>query len=209
MKHIPGLAAILFLATTVFASCGETKEADDHANWKSRNAEYIDNVAYEFTHGINVTTPENATEGQLFRILSYKLDPGKQWDNGSYIYCEVITKGAGLESPLYTDSIRMNYRVRLIPTDYYPEGQVIDQSFKTTDLDPSVNIPYSFRVSSLIDGVTTAVMHMHTGDFWRVYIPYGLGYGTNDKGTIPGYSALIYEINLTEIAPTGHDLSPR
>ena len=85
----------------------------------------------------------------------------------------------------------------------------MDQSFKTANLDPTVNIPSSFLVSGVIDGVTTAVMHMHCGDYWRLINPAGLGYGSNDKGTIPAYSTLIFEINLTEIAPTGNDLSPR
>ncbi len=52
-------------------------------------------------------------------------------------------------------------------------------------------------------------MHMHCGDYWKIYIPYGLGYGTSATGAIPGYSTLIFEINLTEIARKGESLSPR
>ena len=206
MKRIAAIITFIIPVILLAVSCKETKEADDHANWQDRNTEFISKIASECNPDL---TPQTAQEGQLFRLLSFKLDPDKAWSDGSYIYCRILNKSSETLSPHYTDSIRMNYRVRLMSTDNYPEGQVIDQSFKTTQLDPSVNIPYSFLVSSLIDGVTTAVMNMHEGDFWRVYIPYGLGYGTNDKGSIPGYSALIYEINLTEIAPTGHDLSPR
>lgn len=206
MKRIAAIIPLLVSAALITVSCRETKETDDHDNWQERNTEYISRIAAECNPEL---TPQTAQAGQLFRLLSFKLDSGKEWGDGSYIYCRILDKSDATLAPHYTDSIRMNYRMRLIPTDYYPEGQVIDQSFKTTDLDPSVNIPYSFLVSALIDGVTTAVMNMHEGDFWRVYIPYGLGYGTNGKGSIPGYSALIYEINLTEIAPTGHDLSPR
>jgi len=206
MKRIAAIIPLLISAFLVVVSCKETKETDDHDNWQERNNEYISRIAAECNPDL---TPQTAQVGQLFRLLSFKLDSGKEWGDGSYIYCRILDKSDDTLAPHYTDSIRMNYRVRLIPTDYYPEGQVIDQSFKTTELDPSVNIPYSFLASGLIDGVTTAVMNMHRGDFWRVYIPYGLGYGTNDKGTIPAYSTLIYEINLTEIALTGHDLSPR
>ena len=205
MKRFPRLFTILATLLLITVSCGETKEVDDHANWQSRNSEFIANIAGRYADML----PENAQEGQLFKILSFKLDPSKSWGNGSYVYCEVLKKGTDTISPQYTDSIRINYRVRLMPTDNYPEGQVVDQSFKTANLDPTVNIPSSFCVSGLIDGVTTAVMHMHCGDFWRLHIPYGLGYGTKDKGSIPAYSTLTFEINLTETAPTGQDLSPR
>ena len=206
MKRFSGifsaLAAFIMLA---FSSCKETKEFDDHANWQQRNSDYITRIAPSYSNGM----PETPAKGDCFRLLSFRLDPEKSWGNSSYVYCEVLEQGTGTESPYYTDSVRFNYRVRLIPTDYYPEGQVVDQSFKTASLDPSVNIPASFAVSSVIEGVTTAIMRMHCGDFWRLYIPSGLGYGTSNNGAIPGYSTLIFEINLTEIARTGQDLSPR
>lgn len=199
----PVVTAVILL---VFSSCKETQEFDDHANWKQRNTDFISEIASKWGNA----DPATATKGQTFKLLSFKLDPEKEWGNTSYVYCEILEQGTGTESPFYTDSVRINYRVRLIPTDYYPEeGQVVDQSFKTSSLDPSVNIPTSFLVSGLIDGVTTALMHMHCGDYWKLYIPSGLGYGANGKGDIPGYSTLIFEVNLTEIAPTGEDLSPR
>ena len=195
-------AAVVMLA---FSSCKETKEFDDHANWQSRNEEYLAGIASAYGNDM----PETAVKGDRFRILSYLLDPRKAWSNCDFVYCEVLEKGTGTESPYQTDSVRFNYRVRLIPTDYYPEGQVVDQSFKTQSLDPSVNIPASFSARGVIDGVTTALMHMHCGDFWRLYIPADLAYGSSANGIIPGYSTLIFEINLTEIARVGKDLSPR
>lgn len=210
MKRFPVLSVLLACAFVSLFSCSETKEFDDHANWKKRNAQFIDSLAFKCD--INSQAYASVSDipvGQLFKILSYKLDPEQTWANGSYIYCQILTKGNGTVSPQYTDSIRMNYRVRLIPTDNYPEGQVIDQSYKTDKLDPEVNIPSSFRLASLIDGVATALMRMHCGDVWRVYIPYGLGYGTSTRNDIPGYSALIYDINLTEMARAGRELSPR
>lgn len=206
MKRLSAIFPILLTAVlTTFLSCKETKEFDDHANWNSRNQDYISQVASRCGN----SNPETAVKGDLFRLLSYRLDPQKEWGSSAYVYCEVLEKGDGTESPLFTDSVRFNYRVRLIPTDYYPEGQVVDQSFKTSALDPSVNIPSSFAVSGVIEGVTTALMHMHCGDYWKLVIPQGLAYGTSGRGTIPGYSTLIFEVNLTEFAPTGQDLSPR
>ena len=196
---------ILTVILTAFSSCKETEVFDDHANWQSRNSEFISARASAYSS----TVPEAPSKGDRFRILSFKLDPEKSWGNGSYVYCEVLDQGNGTQSPYYTDRVRINFRVRLIPTDYYPEGQVVDQSFKTADLDPTVNIPSSFLVAGMIDGVTTAVMRMHCGDYWRLIIPSGLAYGTSDRGSIPANSTLIFEINLNEVAPTGEDLSPR
>ena len=205
MKRPLAISVLLASALFSFISCSETKETDDHANWKDRNASFISSIASQCSD----LTPQTAAEGQMFRLLSYKLDNARQWGDGSYIYCKVIRKGTGTESPNFTDSIRINYRVRLMPTDNYPEGQVVDRSFVTAILNPEMNIPSSFKVSSLIDGAATAIMNMHCGDYWIVYIPYGIGYGTNDRSSIPGYSALIYEINLTEFAVPGQSLSKR
>ena len=205
MKRFLALSVLLAAALTAFVSCGETKEADDHANWKSRNTAYINRIATE----CGDLTPETAGVGQMFRLLSYKLDQQKEWGNSSYIYCKVLEKGTGNTSPQYTDSVRINYRVRLMPSDNYPEGQIVDRSFMTADLNPAVNIPASYRVSNLIDGMVTAITRMHCGDYWMIYIPYGLGYGTKSQTGVPGCSTLIYEVNLTEIAPTGTSLSPR
>ena len=207
MKRLLAISVLLAAAVTSLISCSETKEADDHANWKSRNLAYIAGIAAQCTDpGL---TPENASEGQMFRILSYKLDPSQSWGANSYVYCKVLKKGTGTVSPNYTDSIRINYRMRLMPTDNYPEGQVVDRSFMTAQLNPDLNVPASHKVSTLIDGVISSVSHMHCGDYWLIYVPYSLGYGTTSKTGIPGYSSLIYELNLTEIAPTGTNLSPR
>ncbi len=205
MKRIKALLPFLAAFALLAVSCKETKEADDHANWKSRNNAYIQDIASKCNNDL---TPQTAQTGDIFRLLSYKLDKEKTWGTSSYVYCQLINSGTDSVSPMFTDSVRINYRVRLIPTNNYPEGQIIDRSFKTPELDPSVNTPSSFCTSGLITGVTTALMHMHCGDHWRLYIPFGLGYGTTVSSGIPGYSTLIFEINLSEIAQTGKNLSP-
>ena len=205
MKRFLAISVLLAVTLTSFISCSETKETDDHDNWKERNTEFISGIASQ----CGDLTPQTAAEGQMFKLLSYKLDKTKQWGDGSYVYCKVLKKGTGTISPHFTDSIRINYRVRLMPTTNYPDGQVVDRSFMTANLDPNVNIPSSYKVSSLIEGAASAIMNMHCGDYWMVYIPYGIGYGTSGRTSIPGYSALIYEINLTEIAAPGQNLSKR
>ncbi len=209
-KHLTSVLLItsIFL---VIAACNETKEFDDHANWESRNLDFMERMADSCdtyrSRGIDVS---NATAGQMFRLLSYKLDPAKEWSRSSgYVYCRVISKGDGTESPYITDSVRINYRARLIPTTNYPEGEIVDHSYKTDRLDPTVNVPASFQVNGLIDGVVTALQYMHIGDHWILYIPQQMAYGSTSKNQIPKHSALMFEINLTQYARTGQALPPR
>lgn len=205
MKRILAFSLTLLTAALSFISCKETEAYDDKADWENRNIAFMENVVSQYAASpANVAT---AQEGQIFRLLSYKLDPSKDWDPlTSYVYCKVIERSENTGSPCFSDSVKINYRVRLMPTDDYPQGQVIDQSYRTDKLDPEVNIPYPFCISGLIEGVSTALMYMHTGDTWLLYIPYQLGYGTSAKSDIPAYSTLLFEVNLARFARTGASL---
>ena len=59
---------------------------------------------------------------------------------------------------------------------------------------------------SLVDGFTTALMSMHRGDHWTVYIPHQLGYGTSASGTVPAYSTLIFDLRLVDFSHPGTKL---
>ena len=54
----------------------------------------------------------------------------------------------------------------------------------------------------------TALQNMHKGDYWRVYIPSELGYGTSDYSTIPGYSVLVFDLTLLDFSPVGEAMKP-
>lgn len=187
-------------------SCKETEELDDRHDWKERNITFINNLADRCDNNL---TYMDADFDDIFRLPSFRLDPSSEKKSTDYIYCQILSKGDGEDSPLYTDSVRINYRLRLIPTDNFPNGQVLDQSYTTRDLEPEYNIPSSFVVSGLVDGVVTALQHMHIGDRWVIWIPYTLGYGKSDVNKVPGYSTLIFDINLVEYARTGNKLSSK
>ena len=73
-------------------------------------------------------------------------------------------------------------------------GKVFDETF-------SKGCPAAFRVNELISGFQIALVNMHIGDHWRVYIPSDMGYGSRGAGSdIPGGSTLIFEIQLLGIA---------
>ena len=195
------LYCLAFLFTLTAISCSESAKLDEFHDWQSRNDAYIDSVAsyvhdnYE-SRGIS---KENAGEGDMFRILSYKLNPSQQWDCSDYVYCRIVRKGEGTVSPVSTSDVEIDYRCRLIPTPEHPDGFVVDQSFKTDDFVPSSNVPKEFIVSELVEGMITALPNMKEGDIWKVIIPYDLGYRNKDKDNTPAYSTLIFDIRLVRL----------
>ena len=206
------MGAFLFplfcVAGLLFTSCEETAEVDEYAHWEERNAAFIQAVAQ---------LAEQNADGKWLKIRSHKLNDTDRegnpvvWDVDDYIYCHIEKEGTGTVCPLLSDSISANYRGRLIPTDLeiedfvaaiaqgiIPQGEVFDESYKG-ELNPALNIPKDFSVKGVITGWTTALIHMKEGDHWRVYIPYTLGYEDTDKGNIPAYSTLIFDINLVDV----------
>ena len=196
MKYIK-LISLLFITTLgcLFASCEETAEVDEYANWQERNTEFIDSIA---------KVAEANADGKWLRVLSFKLNEKDmegnivEHDIDDYVYCHIETQGTGTEYPLFTDTVSVNYRGRLIPTLSYSEGKVFDQSYKGA-LNPAVNVPSRFNVNGVIIGWSSVLQQMVTGDTWRVYIPANLAYKSAKQTNIPAYSALIFDINLVKI----------
>ena len=189
----------MMVGSLCLTSCEETAEIDEYANWKERNVEYIDSIA-------NIA--EANADGKWLKILSFKLNETDingnpaEYDNDDYIYCHIEEYGTGSTHPLFTDTVLVNYRGRLIPTLSYPEGKVFDQSYKG-ELNPATNVPTKFSVGGVIVGWSTALQHMTKGDIWRVYIPAKLGYGEKKQTDIPANSALIFDMNLVNFTHVG------
>lgn len=71
-------------------------------------------------------------------------------------------------------------------------GRVFDETF-------SKKVPAAFRVNELISGFQIALVNMHVGDHWEVYIPSEMGYGSRGAGDIPKNATLIFEIKLVDV----------
>ena len=186
------LSMFAFIVSFAFVSCEEQSEVSEYANWKERNQLFIDSIAQ--------VAKENPDEWHIFK--AYDL-PEDDSDNlatkkniNDYIYCHIEEVGEGNRSPIFTDSIRANYRVWLI------NNEVIDQSYRG-DFNPSISVPAKFAMSGMITGWITALQHMRVGDQWIVYMPYTLGYGPKGSGAVPGYSVLKYRLNLAGVYTTG------
>ena len=98
---------------------------------------------------------------------------------------------------LLTDSVTVHYTGRLLPSASYPQGYQFDSSYAGT-FDAVTATPTKFAVTSVVKGFSTALMHMHRGDHWRIYIPYQQGYGSVAKSSVPAYSTLIFDLRLED-----------
>lgn len=191
------LFSLLFLSFTLACSEEDATE-DEYANWQQRNEVYF--------ASLQDSLERNPAQWQ--RIKNYSFDDAVEAvePSSDYIYVKVISSGTETDSPAYTDSVRVIYQGRLIPTTSYPEGLVFDGTVYG-EFTPATSATSKQLVSRMIEGYATALQHMHRGDYWRVYIPSDLGYGSTGSGsTIPGYSTIIFDLMLIDFAPMGEAL---
>lgn len=182
-----GVSYILLLSLLLlsYTSCSEDDSTtDEFANWQERNDATIDQWAASGMRKIRVFTQDDTTTGK----------------SSDYIYVQVLESGDGTESPLYTDTVRVAYRGRLIPTTNYTDGFVFDETY-LGDFSWHTAGMLTMAISgstSLVSGFATALMNMHKGDRWLVCIPYQLGYNAASQGSVTAYSDLIFDIALLD-----------
>ena len=186
MKNIRILLTFTLSVLLGLTSCEENTEVGEFDNWQQRNTQFVDSIA---------AVARANTYGDWKIFLVEGLDTAQQWSNDYYVYCQVLEEGNGTEHPLFTDSVVVNYSGRLMPSATYPDGFKFDSSY-TGELNPSFNVPVGMPLSGTVPGFYTAIQHMVDGDIWKVYIPYVLGYGAAGSSSIPGYSTLVFDINL-------------
>lgn len=211
-KNLKYIFSLLMTVLTL-SSCSETNEDEataEFANWQEINEkafsdtlsyarQQIDNGSKEWKVILNWSlqnqTPNKDANGNV-AILKYNDD--------DHIVVHVLKEGTGTAIPAYTDSIKLSYRGRLLPSPSYSNGYVFDQTFEG-NYDKATAMPTSTTVmggsTGWIDGFTTALSSMHVGDHWMVFMPYNLAYGTSGYNGIPGYSLLRFEMVLDAYKP--------
>lgn len=98
---------------------------------------------------------------------------------------EVLRAGNG-PIPTDTNRVRVHYHGTLV------DGTVFDSSVDRKE-------PETFGVTEVIAGWTEALKLMPVGSKWRLYVPYNLAYGSQDRGTIKPFSNLIFDVELLGI----------
>ena len=148
LQKILWLAALLLPlgAVTACTESDDEEAVEEFSDWRTRNADFFATLEDSLSR--------NATAWK--KIKSYTKDENAAGVATDYIYAKVIEKGYGDASPLYSDSVRVAYRGRLIPSVTSPQGYVFDQtivgdySIKTTSVLDGI-------VSGYVDGFTTRI----------------------------------------------------
>ncbi len=200
------LWAICLCATLplFFASCSEEDdEEEEYPDWQNTNESYFTDL-YNST---STAIANGSTEWQIIRCWSIPSDNSAfTAEPEDHIIVQVLEEGTGTENPYYTDNVWVHYRGRLLPSLSYSDGYVFDQSFYG-EYNELTATPTELAVSDVVDGFATALQNMVIGDYWRVYIPHELGYGSSgSSSSVPSYSTLIFEIKLVAFARADEEL---
>jgi peptidylprolyl isomerase/FKBP-type peptidyl-prolyl cis-trans isomerase FklB len=179
MKRIGFYLMMLVIVLNGMTSC--KKETDNHKEkWMITNLEALNAIK---------ANPE------------YKeiRSPG----NEGSIYYKVLQAGDGKDTILYTSMVGVYYKGWFIAD--YPQYNIQNgYTFDRRLFDDGPPIAVDVAQSTNVTGWRTALQHMVKGDKWEIWIPYQLGYGRDDykstgRPTVPGFSTLVYEIEVTNV----------
>lgn len=103
------------------------------------------------------------------------------------IYYKKLSSGSG-EKPQANDQVKVHY------TGKFLDGRVFDSSIPRKE-------PLSFTIGKgqMIKGFEIGVKLMQKGEKAVIVIPSALAYGARQRGEIPPYSPLVFELELVEI----------
>lgn len=87
------------------------------------------------------------------------------------------------------DKVKIHYTGTLI------DGERFDSS---AGKDP---IEYTHGIGQVIKGWDEGIALMKVGGKAKLIIPSSLAYGTRGKSTIPGYSTLLFDVELVDVIP--------
>ena len=125
-----------------------------------------------------------------YKIANEKFLEQKAQEEGiktleSGILIREIEKGSGTRMPQLRSTVYVHYTGRLI------DGSVFDST--------EGQLPACFRVDELIVGWQAALLRMHEGDTFQIFLPAKYGYGSMKMDDIPAYSTLIFTLELVQI----------
>ena len=139
--------------------------------------------------------------GQFFQELEAKIAGAAKADGEKFLAENAKREGvqvtaSGLQyevleatigqKPKATDKVRVHYEGTLI------DGTVFDST-------EGESLPALFPICDLIMGWQIALVRMHEGDKWEVYIPAKWGYGAQNLPDIPAHSTLIFTLELVKV----------
>lgn len=146
-----------------------------------------------FPQELNINVMKNRKQNKAgeYKIANEIFLERKSLEEGmavleSGIIMHQLVKGSGTKCPQLNSIVFVRYTGKLI------DGTVFD----TTD---SEALPACFRVRELIVGWQAALLRMHEGDTYEIFIPAKYGYGSMRLDDIPAWSTLCFTLTLEKI----------
>lgn len=187
----------LLLLTLVFASCEETKEVSRYDNWQARNEAFIDSLYTEYTtkadHGGLDSIHLMTDPGGYIFYKELKPITNNPKENPNPTNMDEVIEGYVSQDmePFYTDSVYMYYKGTLIIGDRFDGYKGANPT--------AFDSPRKFKVSGVVTGWTEILQRMKVGERRLVYVPWKYGYGSSGRGSILGYTTLIFDMQLYSI----------
>lgn len=217
MKRYVFISVVIAWALLCFVACSDDDGgSNEYHDWQQRNEAFFASKVAVANEAIRSAQREHGEAWKEYcqwqTFVSYRHDASLPPKQGDSIVVEVLERGKDGPSPFINDSVRVYFRGRLIPTESYPEGMVFSHSGQSSKYEDIFNtataVPTTQRAFSFVTGLSTALLHMHIGDRWRIYVPADLGYSVVDHGSIPAYSTLIFEVQLLAFFRSGASVTP-
>jgi FKBP-type peptidyl-prolyl cis-trans isomerase FklB len=133
---------------------------------------------------VETASTKSKAEGETFLAENKKKPNVVTLPSG--VQYKVLKEGTG-KTPKATDTVTVDYEGRFV------NGTVFDSSAKHPEQ------PSSFPVGQVIPGFSEALQLMKVGSKWEIYIPYDKAYGAAGRPGIPGYSTLIFNVEMKSI----------
>ncbi len=206
------------VAPLLLLACSEsTDEWDPYYDWQARNAAWYltitDSARTAIAEAKALYGDEWEDHCEWRQIKS--LLKAQDYDTGNYtdsICVRIVARGTGTVSPVWTDTVRVNFRAWLMPSTYKVYNadnvevdslmqEIFSQSYYG-EFSNETAAPQLLSLGSTIEGYSTALQYMVEGDDWMVYIPQELAYGETSSDAVPAYSTLLFRLNLVAVYPT-------
>ncbi len=175
---------------TTSKSISGTKKMVINVSWKNGTVPMNSSVTLTETYTgkpfiqsacCGTDTTQNATDSDKFMTAASTLQGVKTTASGlKYVVLQDNPNGATPTAT--TDTATVNYR------GYLPSGTMFDS-----------NSAMSFQLNGVIAGWTEGLQLMKKGSKYRFFIPSNLAYGQKGNSSIPGNSALVFDVELLDI----------
>lgn len=201
MKKNNVLITCIALLTGLLAACEkDTAVTDPYANWEIRNEAYLDSIVRVARKAL-----VNPQSGETWRIYKdFSLIPADptliRYTKHDSVYVKLLNAADSLEwrtTPLVSDSVQVFYQ------GYLMNGTRFDGNYKGV-LNTTIHTPATFALNRVVNGWTSAFIHMKEGMSAELYIPYQLAYGKEEQSSIPGYSVLKFNVYLEKVIHPKH-----